>query len=328
MSRRRLNQQQQARVTRQRERLLNDTDAQATSPGRIVARFGASVIVEPLESTDSSQRQRCHLRAHLNELVVGDEVLWQAGQADDHGVVCALQPRRNVLERPDSRGRRRPLAANLDRLLVVIAPQPMAFPNLIDRYLVAAEQAGITPVLVLNKSDLLDAHNQAAFDHLLARYHRIGYDRFTVCITDKDSLTALAQALQGMNAALAGQSGVGKSSLINALLGEDAARTGALSQAADKGRHTTTTSELFHLPGGGRLIDSPGIREFGLSHLDAEDLAWGFREFRPLLNQCRFRNCRHVGETGCALDAAAEDGQIDTERLDSFRQILHDWGHA
>lgn len=330
MSKRKISDQQRRRVQQQRAKSRtaasaseSDETVSATTLGDeqhgvIVARFGAQVIVEGEDGSHAGIRQRCHLRTHLSHLVCGDRVTWQPGA--EQGLVTADLPRGSVLERPDSRGLLRAMAANIDRMVIVIAPQPEPFANLIDRYLVVAETAGITPILLLNKQDLLGGPDDPV-QQLLARYAALGYATLATCSHDGRGMPALQEALRGHTSVVTGQSGVGKSSLLNALLGSETARTGALSEAADKGRHTTSMTELFHLPAGGRLIDSPGIREFGLSHITREQLLAGFIEFQPYLGHCRFRDCSHTVEPGCAILEAAAKGEIMAERLDSYRLL-------
>jgi ribosome biogenesis GTPase len=249
--------------------------------------------------------------------VAGDEILWLP--TEETGVVDALVTRRNVLQRPDPKGRLRPVAANIDLMLIVFAPEPAPQANLIDRYLVAAENMEVEAALVLNKADLLEPGDELA--RQLDRYGELGYRTLTTHheLPGASDLTTL---IGRDTLVLVGQSGVGKSSLIQRLLPEASIRVGALSEVADKGRHTTTTAELFHLPGGGRLIDSPGVRDFGLTHVAPEKVFNGFREFSPFLGQCRFRDCQHQSEPGCALTAAVENGDISSERFESFRQIV------
>jgi ribosome biogenesis GTPase len=212
----------------------------------------------------------------------------------------------------------------VDRIAIVIAPEPEPFANLIDRYLVAAEALGIQPMLLLNKSDLLQARNRPALETLLDRYRAIGYPVLTVAATGESGLEPLEAALRDRTSVLVGQSGVGKSSLIAALLPGADLRIGSLSTAAAKGRHTTTTARLFHLRGGGDLIDSPGIREFGLGHIERAGIESGFVEFRPWLGRCRFRDCSHEHEPDCALREALAQGHIDPARMASFRAIIAD----
>lgn len=284
--------------------------------GLIVSHFGQQVEVEG----DQGQRQRCHVRSQIGDLVTGDAVVWRAGNPT--GAVEARLERRSLLSRPDNHGKLKPVAANIDNILIVIAPRPQAHANLIDRYLVAAEAIGISPVLVLNKHDLIDDDNREPLQDLLARYRRIGYPIIEASTKTRDGLVALKALLNDKISVFVGQSGVGKSSLVNILLPGSDLRVGELSEGTQKGRHTTTTARLFHFPEGGSLIDSPGIREFALWNLSREEIEQGFIEFRPFTSTCRFRDCRHEAEPGCALLAAVADGQVEEQRLISYRQIV------
>ena len=223
---------------------------------------------------------------------------------------------------PDQRGQLKPVAANVDRLIIVFAPLPTPYTNLIDRYLVAAEQADIEPLLVMNKSDLLKTSPNPELLQWLDDYSRLGYRTLLLSAGEGDGLDNLRAELKDHTSVFVGQSGVGKSSLINALLPGQDLRVGALSESTGKGTHTTTTAKLFHFPAGGDLIDSPGIREFGLTHISHDELLEGFIEFRPFLGHCRFRDCQHLHEPGCALLQAVEAGDISAIRMSSYRHIL------
>ncbi|MBM1144324.1 small ribosomal subunit biogenesis GTPase RsgA [Alcanivorax sp. ZXX171] len=285
--------------------------------GTVVAHFGGQVLVEAGDGAPA----RCHFRANLEQLVVGDRVIWQAPRSEGDGVVTAVMPRATVLKRPDNYGNLKPVAANLDRLLVVFAPRPEPSSALLDRYLVAAELSGIPATLVLNKADLVAPDNADTVARLVALYQDLGYPVLQVSATSRDGLADLSDGLTGGTVAFVGQSGVGKSSLVNALLPEAELAVGALSDVSGLGQHTTTTARLFHLEGGGHLIDSPGIREFGLWHIDEDELLRGYRELAALAGHCRFRNCTHRHEPGCALREAADAGRISAERLNNFFHI-------
>ncbi len=285
--------------------------------GLVVAHYGAQVEVE----SAAGQRSRCHVRANIEGLVTGDRVVWCAGEPT--GVVVAQLDRFSELKRPDNYGNLKPVAANIGRIFVVIAPEPQPHANLIDRYLVAASAVDIEPVILLNKTDLLAGDPALArdIDRLLQTYVELDYKVVRVAAND-NALGDLEAALADYTSVFVGQSGVGKSSLVNALLPDAGLRVGALSENTRKGTHTTTTAVLLHLPGGGALIDSPGIREFGLWHLSPEEVGQGFREMLPYLGHCRFSNCSHLHEPGCAIIDALAAGDIRQERLDSYRRIV------
>jgi ribosome biogenesis GTPase / thiamine phosphate phosphatase len=303
------------------EESLQGGDLGPEQTGLVIAHFGVQVDVESTDGAHAGEVRRCYLRANLPALVTGDRVVWRADNQQG-GVIVAQLERQTELMRPDHRGQLKPVAANVDRLVIVFAPLPTPHTNLIDRYLVAAEQAGLSPLLVLNKADLMLQGDYRELRNWLDDYGRLGYETLCLSAGSGEGLDALRQALKDRISVFVGQSGVGKSSLINALLPGVDLRVGALSELTNKGTHTTTTARLFHFPAGGDLIDSPGIREFGLTHISHEDLLEGFIEFRPYLGHCRFRDCQHLHEPGCALLAAVANGEISAVRMSSYRHIL------
>lgn len=332
MSKRKLSRQQRWRIEKIQAERAARADKQAAResqsleageygaerPGRVIAHFGRTLDIQ---APNEPALHRCHLRANLDGLVTGDRVIWREAQ-DGSGVIVARDSRDNILERPDARGQLKPVAANIDQILIVFAVEPAPFANLIDRYLIAAEATGITPVLVLNKIDLLP-ENGGDLGNLLRNYQALGYSVVRATVRGEHGLDELHAKLAGRTSVFVGQSGVGKSSLIDCLLPDEALRIGALSEDSRKGTHTTTTARLYALPGGGELIDSPGIREFGLTHLDERQVTEGFIEFHEYLGLCRFRDCRHRNEPGCTLLDAVEKGQISAERFASYRRILN-----
>lgn len=313
-----------ARAAKRESRALEELEGGDLGPeqtGQVIAHFGVQVEVEAQDGDDAGQVFRCHLRANLPPLVTGDQVVWRPGN-QGIGVIVAQLPRTSELRRPDMRGVLKPVAANVDRIVIVFAPRPEPHANLIDRYLVAAEHAGIKPLLLLNKADLIDEENAPFLDALLGTYRELGYPLLEVSAANGLALDALRAALNDHVSVFVGQSGVGKSSLVNALLPGVDTRVGDLSEVTGKGTHTTTTARLFHFPAGGDLIDSPGIREFGLGHVSRDDVEAGFIEFHDLLGHCRFRDCKHDREPGCALLKALEEGRVSPQRMNSYRHIL------
>ena len=303
------------RITRQLD-ALDESGLGAEQTGLVIANYGPAAIVEGQQEV----LYRCAVRQNLGALACGDRVIWQSSGPGE-GVVIAVAERRALLTRPDYNGRPRPVAANLDQVTVVVAPRPEPDEFLIDRYLVAIAAIGADPLLVVNKIDVLDAAGLSALEDRLSTYRRIGCPLLLASTRAAHGLDALRARLIGRTSILVGQSGVGKSSLIKALLPKRDIRIQALSETTGHGTHTTTTSTLYHLPDGGDLIDSPGVRSFALGELQPGDLERGFAEFAPYLGRCKFSNCTHTVEPGCALLDAAARKALEPRRLESYRQI-------
>lgn len=315
------------RAEKKQRRLEDDIDSTSLGPeqnGLVIAHYGSLVAIESEQKPVTVKR--CHIRANIDSLVTGDRVVWQ--DSESLGVVVARLPRSSVLSRPDNFYNLKPVAANIDNIIIVFSPLPLPHQDLLDRYLVAAEAAGIAPLLLLNKTDLVDEHNKDKINTMIELYRQLGYPVIQTSTISGNGITELKEFLKTRTCVFVGQSGVGKSSLVNHLLPETLADVGALSAKSGLGQHTTTTAVLYHFREGGNLIDSPGIREFALWHIPPEDLLENFIEVRPFIGHCKFSDCQHQQEPGCAILAAVSDGRINPRRLESYRKILRalkDW---
>ncbi len=288
----------------------------ATRIGVVIVNYGRHMTLE----TPEGQRVSCRIKGRELHPVCGDEVRWQP-LADGSGLITHIEGRRSLLVRQDPRHGQRPLAANVDRMLVMVAPRPELDPFMLDRYLAAAEVLRLSALLVFNKTDLLTDIESSECNRRLDEFIAIGYAMLKVSVRSGEGLQTVKEALRGHTSVVLGQSGAGKSSLLKALVPEAEIRIGEISQATDEGRHTTSVATLYHLPEGGALIDSPGVRNFHLWPLPPAQLAQCFVEFRKYAPQCRFSNCLHEQEPGCAVTAAVTNGAISARRYQSYRSI-------
>jgi ribosome biogenesis GTPase len=285
-------------------------DSSSIEKGIVVATHGRRYRVE----LACGEALDCMSRGKRSDAACGDHVsIARAG--DGVGVIERIEPRRTLFYRSDAR-RQKLIAANVSQIIIVTAVEPRFSEDLVNRCLVGAEHAGIRAIIVLNKVDLPGA--QSVLESL-ELYKRLDYP--VVPLQAKYDITPLKAHLLQHTSVLVGQSGMGKSTLVNALAPGAAARVSEISTALGTGRHTTTHAELYHVDTGSAIIDSPGLQEFGLHHLTPDDAANAFVEFRPFLGQCRFRDCRHVGEPGCAISAALERRDIRRERFASYARL-------
>lgn len=280
--------------------------------GLVIAHLGQGIAVE-----SENKIVLCQTLRRLDTVAVGDKVLWTQS-APDQGRIEEILPRRSVLLRPSRNSKARPVAANLDRVFVVFAVEPACDFLLMDQYLAICENRNIAAALVLNKTDLPPS---ADIEQELATYQDLGYPTYRVSAAKASGLDELKQALKDQTSIFTGQSGVGKSSLTNALIPDKSLKTNTISETTKHGRHTTTAATLYHLPEGGDLIDSPGVAIFGLAELSEAQLAYGYREFQPFLDHCQFNDCRHDQDKGCSVRAAVESGTISQSRYLRFLKL-------
>ncbi len=277
--------------------------------GLVIAHLGQGIAVE-----HDGNIILCQTLRRLETVAVGDKVLWSQS-SPDQGRIEEILPRRSLLMRPSRNGKTRPVAANIDTVFVVFAVEPYCDFLLIDQYLAVCENRNIAAALVLNKIDLTIAES---IEKELLDYQNLGYPLYRVSASNNAGLQELKQALKDKVSIFAGQSGVGKSSLTNAIIPDKDLKTNTLSNTTKHGRHTTTAATLYHLHDGGDLIDSPGVAIFGLANLSEQQLAQGYREFQGLLDKCQFNNCSHVHDKGCAVRTAVENGKISQTSLSTF----------
>ena len=281
--------------------------------GLVVASYGKRYEVE---LTDKA-RISCVTRGKKTDLACGDIVNIKLTDKAE-GVVESSQPRKSLLYRSNA-FKSKILASNVTQIIIVLATQPSFYEALLNRCLVAAEAAKIKPLIVLNKCDLADA---ADAKNKLKLYQDLGYQ--VLHLSAKQDIATLKPYLVNHQSVLVGQSGMGKSTIINALLPNQNVRTQIMSEALDSGKHTTTATHLYHLGPNSSLIDSPGLQEFGLNHLSQEELELAFIEFRPYLGKCRFNNCKHSHEPDCEVMNAVDKGQISSVRLGFYQDLAHE----
>ena len=311
MAKRRLSQRQKKRIEAAQSAYRAD---QSHRQGLVVSHQGGRILVE-LAPGDIIE---CRIKSNLGSIVCGDRVAIEAGPNDEHRAMAVLE-RDNLLQRIDGFGQVRAVAANISQLIVCLAVNPEPNLLLLDQYLLSAEQQDIDAAIVINKIDLLPSRcDPFGIDSI---YSPLGYPVVATSVTSGAGMNEFCRLLRDELSVLSGVSGVGKSSLTSWLLPDEPIKIASISDANDEGRHTTRTSRLYHLPGGGELIDTPGVRGFSPFIDDQRPLAHGFREILEYSGDCRFHNCRHFDEPDCAVASAAARGDIAASRYENYLRM-------
>lgn len=299
--------------------------------GKVIKSTGSEYLVALPDGTVRVCKLKGKFRMQgirsTNPVAVGDEVILDPGHAADEGIISGIQPRRNYLVRRSINLSKAShiLASNLDMLWVVgCVIKPRTSTGFIDRVLVTAEAYHIPAGIVFNKTDIYTPAEMQQCHELAELYRSIGYPVLLTSATEGDGVQALCNELRDRVSLFTGHSGVGKSALLNAIDPSLNAKTGEISDAHNKGMHTTTFAEMRQLHFGGWIIDTPGIKEFGLIHFDSSEICERFPEFRTYLNQCRFDNCTHIHEPGCAVKSALDQGKIPPSRYRNYLGMVQD----
>ena len=299
-----------ARADKAASKAESELDDEKEYQGIVITRYGQRQLVEDENGIvfQSVSRQ------NIGFSVAGDKVLFQKTKHDD-AIVTAIYPRDNELKRQDKL-----IAANIDQLWLVVAIEPHYEFELIDRYLIMAENSNLPIGIIVNKIELSTTKSKTENDFL--NYQSLGYDVHFLSVKKQINLDFFKEQLINKSHIFLGQSGVGKSSLINSLIPDLQLRVNEISSKSKLGKHTTTNTTIYHIPSGGDLIDSPGVREFQLDSLTELEIKSGFKEFRALSDACRFRDCRHINEPNCAVKESLNQGKINRNRYQSYLNIL------
>ena len=343
MAKRRLSKQQKRRIdSKQKSKIHNgllsddklQLDESSTQTARVISHHGRQLFAE----TEQLKKIKCKIRQNLGDIACGDYVVVQQAKDLDsrhkstasHSdasqyVVVAVNERSNLLVKTGFAGAIKPVAANIGQLVIVTALKPKPNPYLIDRYLTAAENLPAKALIVINKVDLLDYETKRTVDDLTGLYSSIGYDVISTSIKQDLGLDALSDALSNTTSILVGLSGVGKSSIVKAILPKEEIKIGETSQATGEGKHTTTVSALYHLKDNGIIIDSPGVRDFTPINNSIDEITHGFKDIRKFSGACKFSNCSHTNEPGCAMKQAVSDGLLDEQRFNNYLRLIQEF---
>ncbi len=343
MAKRRLSIQQKRRIdSKQKSKISDDLlsdsklqlDESSTQTARVISHHGRQLYAE----TEDLKKIKCKMRQNLGDIACGDYILIQQAKDlenkppsdDSHPdasqyVVVAVKERSNLLVKTGFAGAIKPVAANIGQLVIVTSLKPKPNPYLIDRYLTAAENLPAKALIVINKVDLMDHETKRLVDDLTKLYKGIGYHVISSSMKQDTGLDALSEALSNTTSILVGLSGVGKSSIVKAILPKEEIRIGETSEATGEGKHTTTVSALYHLKCNGIIIDSPGVRDFTPINNSISEITHGFRDVRKFNGACKFSNCSHTNEPGCAMKKAVSDGLLNEQRFNNYLRMLQEF---
>jgi len=315
MAKRQITKQQAQRIKSRRRSVADEITA--GEQGLLMSRYGKHAEVEAA----SGVRYHCKLRQHLGDLVAGDQVVWES-LSETEGIITSRLPRHSVFKRADDKGNLKVLAANVDLVLLVIAPLPAFYDLLIFKYLIAIQMLNIDVCLVLNKIDLISEDEISKFDDALSLYQKLGYPLLEMSAETEVGISTLDSYVKDKTIVMVGQTGVGKSSLIQKLVPHEEIKVGEIT--GKLGKHTTTAARLYHLKQGGYIIDSPGVRDFRLWKLSQREVTEAMFSICKSIPACRFRNCLHTVEPDCEIIAAVGRGDLDARWYQGYLTLLEE----
>ena len=332
MAKRKLSKQQLRRIASKQSNRIKDENLQLDESSRLTARIishhGRQLHVE----TENREKLQCKIRQNLGDIACGDFVLVQQtlntpeqANSESQYVVTAVKERSNLLVKTGFAGVSKPVAANIGQLVIVTSIKPEPNPYLIDRYLTAAENLPSRALIIINKIDLLDDKSSDIVNELTTVYRNIGYRVITSSIKNGAGLDEITDALGNTTSILVGLSGVGKSSIVKAILPGEHIKIGDTSEATGEGKHTTTVSALYHLKSHGVLIDSPGVRDFTPVNNNLAEITNGFSDIRKFNGCCKFSNCSHQNEPDCAMRKAVSTGELNELRFNNYLRLIEEF---
>ena len=341
MAKRKLSKQQQRRIaSKQKSKINNEQqgndlqlDESSTQTARVISHHGRQLYAE----TENLERIKCKIRQNLGDIACGDYIIVQQtlnttdnpeAQRESQYVVVAVKDRTNLLKKTGFNNTIKPVAANIGQVVIVTSLKPKPNPYLIDRYLTAAENLPSRAVIIINKVDLIDHESKRQVEELTSLYQNIGYQVISSSIKQDIGVKEITEALSNTTSILVGLSGVGKSSIVKAILPTIEIKIGETSQATGEGKHTTTVSALYHLKDNGIIIDSPGVRDFTPTNKSIDEITNGFVDVRKFNGLCKFANCSHMNEPQCAMRQAVADGELDEQRFNNYLRLVAEFNES